>query len=124
MELRQATHYVIAGSGVDGTIDTSSVGGLPSVSIRIDDKPLVSPELQNNEVGMQVTGVVEQVPDRHSVHLRLFVPIVNVGTEAAPVAGLALLTTACTPFGPALVEGPMHSYEVRPVGGRADTVES
>jgi hypothetical protein len=124
MEPRQANQYIIVGSGVDGTIDTSGVGGLPSVSIRIDDKPLVSPELQHTELGIQVTGVVEQVPDSHSVHLRLFVPIVNVDTEAVPVAGLALLTTACTPLVPALVEGPVHSYEVRPVGGRADTVES
>jgi hypothetical protein len=30
------------------------------------------------------------------------------------------LTTARTPFGPALVEGPMHSYEVRPTRSSHD----
>jgi hypothetical protein len=124
MESRQANQYVVVGNGVDGTIEASSVGGMPSVSIRVDDKVLVSPEYRDTELGVEVTGVIERVPDSHTVHLRLVVPRIIVAAEPVPFAGVALLTTACTPFSPSLPTGSVHRYEIRPVGGRADAVES
>jgi hypothetical protein len=93
MNRRPANHYVVIGSGVDGVIDTSSFGGHSSVTIRIDEKPLNGVKLRESEHGIEVTGLVEQVPDSHSVYLRLTVPRVNVERESVPFAGLALLAT-------------------------------
>jgi hypothetical protein len=123
MNRRPANHYVVIGSGVDGVIDTSSFGGHSSVTIRIDEKPLNGVKLRESEHGIEVTGLVEQVPDSHSVYLRLTVPRVNVERESVPFAGLALLTTARNPLDPDLVEGSVHQHEVRPVAGTAEAVE-
>jgi hypothetical protein len=123
MKKTAANQYALVGSGVDGVIETSSVTGRPSVEIRIDEKPLDGAEVRVSEHGFEVTGVVEQVPDSHSVYLRLVVPAVNVDTEPLPFSGLALLTTARTPLAPALIEGAVHQYDMRPVGGMADAVE-
>jgi hypothetical protein len=123
MDRRPVNHYVLVGSGVDGVIDTSSVIGQPSVAIRIDEKPLDGAEVRESEHGVEVAALVEQVPDSHTVYLRLVVPTVNVEAEPLPFAGLAVLTTARTPLSPSLVEGAVHQYEVRPVGGTAEALD-
>ena len=125
MNNRPANHYVMVDGGIEGTIDTSSLSGRPSVDLRIGGRPLSEPELCDSEHGIEVTALVDQVPDSHTVHLRLVVPRVNVQEEPRPFVGLALLTTARTSIGgPALVDGALHRYEVRPVGGTAEAVDS
>ena len=124
MNTRPANHYVLAGS-IDGIVDTSGLGGEPSVNIRLDEKPLNDAELRDGDSGIEVTALVEQVPDLRTVRLRLLIPRVNVAADAAVFAGVALVTTELTTVGgPHLVEGPLHLYDVRPVAGTAEAVES
>jgi hypothetical protein len=124
MDKKVANHYLVAGSEIEGTIDTSSVSGRPSVDLRINGQSLQDPEFGNTEQGIEVSGLIALVTDTHSVHLRLLVPAINVGTEPVPFAGLAVLTTARSSIGgPALVDGPRQFYEIRPVGGTAEAVE-
>jgi hypothetical protein len=124
MNTRPANHYVLVGS-IDGIVDTPGVGGAPTVDIRIDGNPLKDAELRDGDDGIEVTALAEQVADLRSVHLRLILPRVNVGADAAVVAGVAVLTTELTTVGgPHLVEGPLHLYDVRPVAGTAEAVET
>lgn len=119
-----ANHYVLAGSGVEGTIDTSSLSGQPAVDVRISGKALVEPQLRHTEHGIEVDGLLDQVPDSHVVNARLLVPQVNVEADAQPFVGVALVTTARTSVGgPALLSGALHRYEVRPIGGTASAVD-
>jgi hypothetical protein len=117
-----ANHYVVVGSGVEATIDTSSLIGEPSVSVLIDGTPLAAPELRSSEHGMEVAGVLENVPDSHTVYVRLTVPRVNVDAQAVLFGGLLLLTTARRPLAAELIAGALHQYETRPVGGTAEVV--
>jgi hypothetical protein len=124
MNTRPANHYVLVGS-IDGIVDTSGLGGEPSVNIRLDGKPLNNAELREGDSGIEVTALVEQVPDLRTVRLRLIIPRVNVGADATVFGGVALVTTELTTVdGPHLVEGPLHLYDVRPVAGTADAVET
>jgi hypothetical protein len=122
MAAELANHYVVVGSGVEATIDTSSLTGEPSVSVVIDGTRLAAPELRSSEHGMEVAGVLENVPDSHTVYVRLTVPRVNVDAQAVLFVGLLLQTTARTPLSPELVEGAVHQYEIRAVGGTAEAV--
>jgi hypothetical protein len=124
MNTRPANHYVLVGS-IDGIVDTSGVGGAHTVNIRLDGNPLENAVLRDGDDGIEVTALVEQVPDLRSVRLRLILPRVNVGVDATVFAGVGLLTTELTTVGgPQLVEGPLHLYDVRPVAGTADAVET
>jgi hypothetical protein len=124
MNTRPANHYVLVGS-IDGIVDTSGVGGAPTADIRLDGNPLKNAELRDGDDGIEVTALVEQVPDLRSVRLRLILPRVNVGVDATVFAAVALVTTELTTVGgPRLVEGPLHLYDVRPVAGTAEAVET
>ncbi|MBB3606637.1 hypothetical protein FHT40_006328 [Mycolicibacterium sp. BK556] len=124
MNTRAANHYVLVGS-IDGIVDVSGVGGTPVVDIRIDGNSVTNAELRNSDDGIEVTALIEQVADLHSTHLRLILPRVNAGVDAAVFAAVGLVTTELTSVGgPQLVEGPLHLYDVRPVAGTADAVAS
>jgi hypothetical protein len=124
MTTTPANHYVLVGS-IDGIIDTSGPGGQPVVSIRLDGTPLENAELRDGDDGIEVTALVEQVPDLRTVRLRLIIPRVNVVTGATPFSGVALIITGLTTIGgPQLVEGPLQLYDVRPVAGTAEAVQT
>ena len=124
MNTRSANHYVLVGT-IDGIIDTSGLGGAPTVNIRLDGKPLPNAELCDGDGGIEVTALVEQVPDFRTVRLTLLIPRVNVDTDVTVFAGVGLVTTELTTVGgPDLVEGPLQLYDVRPVAGTAEAVTS
>ena len=124
MNTTPANHYVLVGS-IDGIVDTSGLGGEPVVNIRLDEEPVDNAELRDGDDGIEVTALVEQVPDLRTVRLRLLIPKVNVTADATVFAGVALVTTELTTIGgPKLVEGALHLYDVRPVAGTADAVQT
>jgi hypothetical protein len=124
MNTRPANHYVLVGT-IDGIVDTAAAGGAATIDIRVDGKPLEKAELNDSDDGVEVTALAEQVADLRSVRLRLILPRVNVADDAAVFGGVALLTTELTNIGgPQLVKGPLHMYELRPVAGTADAVET
>lgn len=124
MNTTPANHYDLVGS-IDGIVDTSGLGGEPVVNIRLDGKPLENAELRDGDDGIEVIALVDQVPDLRTVRLRLIIPRVNVGAGATVFAAVGLVTTEFTTIGgPDLVEGPLQLYDVRPVAGTADAVQT
>lgn len=123
MTTRSANHYVLSGT-IDGVVDTSGLGGAPTVDVRFEGNSLRDAELHLGDGGIEVTAVVDQIPDRRSVRLKLILPRVNVADDVVVFAGVALVVTESTTIGgPDLVQGPVHSYDVRPLAGTADAVE-
>jgi hypothetical protein len=125
MANRSANHFTLAGGGVKGTVDTTSFTGKPAIDITVDGTQIIDPSLADTENGFEVTAVVEQVPDSHTVRLTLLVPHVNLTTEAKRFTGAAVLTTARTTIGgESLVDGVVHHYDLRTVNGTAEAIDS
>ena len=125
MALELANHYVISGKGIDAVIDTAGITGVPVVSLTVAGRSVTDPAVTTTSQGLVVEAVVDEVPDSHSIEIRLTVPEVNVADEPVTFAGFAALTRALTSFGgPRLVAGALHLYELRPVAGTASKVIS
>jgi hypothetical protein len=91
----------------------------------VDGTPAIEPSLTDTENGFEVSAVIEQVPDSHTVRLTLLVPHVNLAGKPKRFTGVAVLTTARTTIGgEPLVDGVVHQYDVRSVSGTADAVDS
>jgi hypothetical protein len=120
---RSANHFTLARGGVKGTVDTSSLTGDVVIDIAVDGEQVIVPSLVDTQNGFEVSAVVEQVPDSHTVRLTLLLPHVNLAEGSARFTGVGILTTARTTIGgESLVDGVVHHYEVRSVGGTAEAV--
>lgn len=125
MANRSANHFTLAGGGVKGTVDTTSFGGKPLINITVDGQQAIEPSLADTENGFEVSAVIEQVPDSHTVRLTLLLPHVNLVGESKRFTGVGILTTARTTIGgESLVDGVVHHYDVRTVRGTAEAVDS
>lgn len=119
-----ANHYVLTG-GVTGTVDTTSITGRPIVSIEVDGTAVADAELRQTPLGLEVSGLVEQVPDLKTVTVTILLPTVRLQFgEQLACAGVALLTTTRTSIAPQILEGALQTYEVRPVAATASIVIS
>ena len=124
MTSETANKYVLTGGGVEGTVDTTSITGEPVVDVRVGDRAVNDPELVGTELGLEVRGTLENIPDLRGVRLTLILPVVNVDGAERTFAGVALITTTRTSIGgPRLVDGPLQSYELLPVSGTASAVQ-
>jgi hypothetical protein len=124
MATRSANHFTLERGGIKGTVDTTSFIGKPTIDIAVDGEPVSDPSLTDTENGFEVTGVVEQVPDSHTVRLTLLLPHVNVTSKPARFIGVGILTTARTTIGgEKLVDGVVHTYEARSVSGTAEALD-
>jgi hypothetical protein len=120
-----ANHYVLDGIGILGTIDTTSFGGGPLVSLEVDGIKVQDAELEQTARGFEVSGIVSAVPDDRTVSVTVLVPAVNISaSESVTFSGLAVVTTALQSFAPGLLTGALHEYAARPVAGTAQVVES
>ena len=110
------------------TYSTSSITGKPLLQYRgrSGSKSFSGQDIRasQTEIGTLVTVTLEQVPDRHSVTLSVVLPAINgAGRSATPFKTTALLTTHRTSIGgPALVKGPVQTYQTIPVDGQARSV--
>lgn len=72
------------------------------------------------EIGSLVSVTLESIPDLHVVTMTLVIPAVNLHDDEASFETHAIFTTHRTSIGgPALVQGPLHTYEVRALRGVA-----
>lgn len=125
MPLEPANHYVISGNGIDAVVDTAGLKGRPVVSLAVDGQPVPDPALTTTSEGFVVDATIEAVPDSHTIEIRLVFPEVNLSEQDVLFSGVAALTRELTSIGgPRLVSGPLQTYELRPVGGRASGVLS
>ena len=118
-----ANHYDATGSGIALVVDTNGINGRPIVHLTVDGVK-VRAELSKTPFGLEVTGTVSNVPDDSALYVRVTVPQVNIGEEPVSFAAVALLATARTGLAPQLVEGVIHTYQLRPLGGSASVVDS
>jgi hypothetical protein len=120
-----ANHFTVKGRGIEGTIDTAGLAGEPVVDLRVDGTTVENADLEISDLGIEVDGFVEAVPDLKTVLVRVTVPQCNVEDSTTEFSGFAVVVTARTSIdGPALVGGPLQSYDVRAVTGTASAVES
>jgi hypothetical protein len=125
MANRSANHFTLAGGGVKGTVDTTSFTGGPAIDITVDGEKAVDPSLVDTQNGFEVSAVLEQVPDSHTVRLTLLLPHVNLTGNPRRFTGVGILTTARTTIGgESLVDGVVHRYDVRTVSGTADAIDA
>jgi hypothetical protein len=121
-----ANHFTVKGKGIEGTIDTAGLAGSPVVDLRVDGAVVDNAELDISDMGIEVNGFVEAVPDMKTVLVRLTVPQCNVEDhQTTEFSGFAVVVTSRTSIGgPPLVGGPLQTYDVRAVTGTASVVES
>ena len=125
MAFKQANHYVVTGGGIEAVVDTTSISGRPVASLTVDGTAIADPSFAVTARGIVVDGVVETVPDSHTVGICLTIPEVNLSEPVVTFAGYAALTTALTTIGgTTLVSGSLHVYELRPMAGTASAAES
>jgi hypothetical protein len=125
MANQSANHFTLSGGGVKGTVVTAGFAGEAVIDITVDGKQATAPELVDTQNGFEVSAVVEQVPDSHTVRLTLLLPHVNLEQKAMRFTGAGILTTARTTIaGESLVDGVVHRYETRSVAGTAEAVVS
>jgi hypothetical protein len=78
--------------------------------------------VQQTELGLVVTALVESAPDRHTISISVTVPEANRPSSAKSIEvnTFAVLSTKRTSIGgPALVEGQIQTYTVVPLQGNA-----
>lgn len=122
MTLVAANHYVVHGA-VHGTIDTTSLGGAPAISLAFEGRPAQDPSLTESAYGLEVSALIEAIPDTETTSLLLFLPQVNLAQGDVHIDGVALLVTSrSTVGGPGLVSGPIESYHTHHVRGTASVV--
>jgi hypothetical protein len=123
MNLVAANHYELEGT-VSGTVDTSSFGGGPAVSVQVFGTVVQDAQLRESDNGLEVTGFLSARPDLDSQQLLLVLPRVNIEQDAVVFSGVALVVTTRTSIaGTRLVNGAVQSYEIHPVAGRASVVD-
>jgi hypothetical protein len=81
MPLNPANHFVVAGAGIDGAIDTTSMTGQGTVSLTVDGRPLRAPSLETTREGIVVRAIHEEVPDSHTLVVTVSIPQVNLDSE-------------------------------------------
>lgn len=126
MAFTQANLYEVTGSGIEGTVSTSSISGAPAVSLTVDGEALPDASLDRTEEGLQVSATVQVVFDGWTTTLRLVLPQVNLGDDGTPeqVGGYAVVLTSKSSIGgPGLVQGAVQHYDVRQVEATASAVD-
>jgi hypothetical protein len=99
------------------TYSTSSISGEPIFDYKDTqhEKHFTGNEIhtQNTEVGILVTVVLEAIPDLKTLTATLLIPGINLEDSASPFKTVLLLTTNRTSIaGPAIVKGPLQTYEI------------
>ena len=119
--------YELRGKGIQVVYWTSSINGKPLLQYR--GKPRNRSfsggeiRVQATEIGRLVTVLVEQVPDLRVVTLTLLIPSIHLEKGNATFHTSGILTTHRTTIaGPAGVKGPVQTYEVLPLEGKARIV--
>ncbi len=125
--VQEANVFQLTGVGINVTYSATGLDGKPTLSYR-DKKLNVTfrgDEVSRLEthVGLQVTVVLEEIPDLHTVTFTLLLPRVNVDESEMAFKTYGIITTHRTSVGgPGLVKGPLQIYNTRPLRGIAQRV--
>jgi hypothetical protein len=124
-QLLDANHYVFEGNGISGVVDTASLDGRPTASVTVDGSGVNDFTIEHGKLGWSATAGLGGQPDRYTRSVTLLMPGVRSDGGAEAFEGLAILVTRRTGLdGGRSIKGPIESYEVRTIGGRASVVHS
>ncbi len=122
--------FELVGKKLEISYATSSFAGEPRLSYNTPTQSLdfAGDEIRQTrtEIGQLVTVTINQVPDLKTVTLTLLIPEINLPTDGDGVAfkTKAIFTTHPTTIaGRELVEGPLQTYRVKALLGKASRVE-
>jgi hypothetical protein len=122
--LKVANHYVFKGTGVSGSLDTTTLIGQPAGSVTVDDHD-AQMVIERNSMGWIGTAPVDAAPDAFTRSVVIVVPEVNADADGEKFDGLAIIVTHRTSIGgPGLVKGALEEYDVREISGTASAVQS
>jgi hypothetical protein len=121
-------HYVTKGIGIEITFSTSSFGGLPLLTYRDRQRTLTfqGDEIRQleSEIGLQVTVIIEQIPDLRTVTFTLLLPTINLNGSESRFQTIGVVATHWTSIGgPDLVKGAVQTYHVKKLKGTAQWVK-
>lgn len=115
------TEIVYSVSSIEGKPQLTYRDSTRDLSFRGDDIAVTSSPL-----GSLVTVVLEVVPDLHTLTATVVLPDINLGDrQKVQFSTVVILTANLTSIGgPALVVGPLQTYEIVPLEGIAQHIES
>lgn len=121
----QANHFTVAGDGIEGGLDTTSIAGVPVGSITVDGHEGSNFEFSTAPEGLVARFQLSKSADGPGTAALVLLPQTYVDGDSAEIEGLVIVTTSADSIGgPALVDGPVQRYAVRAVCGTASAVQS
>jgi len=120
-----ANRFRFTGSGIRGSVETTSVTGELIGSIVVDGEVGTDFALDLSPDGVLARFQLGVVPDGPSRSVAVLLPDTYVGDGQAEFEGLAIIVTKHGSMGaPGLTAGPVQHYEARPVSGDASSSQS
>ena len=127
-QVKNANHYVLKGSGIHVTYDTTGIDGKPHLTLQEGGKTNSfsgdAIRTSKNDLGTVVSVTTIMTVDSGSTSLSILIPDVAL-TTAAPlveVTTYAITTTHHFGIGPAFNRGQKETYQVVMLKGPANSV--
>jgi len=119
--------FELKGPGIEVTYSASSFSGQPILTYK--DKKLnltfYGEDIRHleSDIGLELTVLLEELPDLHTVTFTLLLPKINLDGTECPFRTYGTMTTHKTSIGgPDLVKGPLQIYRVKALKGIARLV--
>ncbi len=119
--------FELEGRGTRITFSLSSFTGAPQLQyrdLRIS-RTFTGSEIsiQDSDIGLMVKVILERTVDFGNTILTLLIPHINMTGTDAPFRAVEILTPTRTSIGgPGLVSGPLETYQVQTLRGKARAV--
>ena len=119
--------FELRGMGIEVTYSASSFSGQPILTYK-DKKfnlTFYGDDIRRleSDIGLELTVVLEEFPDLHTVTFTLLLPKINLNGTEIPFRTYGTITTHKTSIGgPDLVKGPLQTYQVKALKGIAHLV--
>jgi hypothetical protein len=124
-QLLDANHYVFEGNGISGVVDTASTDGRPTASITVDGTGTSAFKFELGKLGWSASANLDGEVHRFSRSVTIVLPGVHCDGGAEAFEGIAILVRRRSGIdGSRHVRGPIESYEVRTISGRASVVQA
>jgi hypothetical protein len=119
--------FELKGPGIEVTYSASSFSGPPILTYKDKKRDLTfyGDDIRRleSDIGLELTIVLEEFPDLHTVTFTLLLPKINLNGTEIPFRTYGTITTHKTSIGgPDLVKGPLQIYQVKALKGIARLV--
>ena len=121
----QANHFTLAGDGIEGGLDTTSLTGAPIGSITVDGHQGSEFEFSTCPEGLVARFHLSKIADGPGSAAMVLLPETYIDDDSAEFEGLVIVTTSADSIGgPSLLHGPVQRYAARTVSGTASFAQS